>query len=152
MIKFFNETATITYRQDTSAIHVAFHGQGSRHDYRETICVAERIASIHQASAYVLEKHAFDDLSVDEYGRLLLKWIAQLDKKLNGYPLDIQQRVALFSPPAFSVSLNQYFRENAEVYFHTIYKVFASRERVNQFLKTKEAASRPYQINDGYGI
>ncbi len=134
MIKFFNETATITYQSGPSVVEIIFNGQGNIENYAETIQVAEGIAQTYRAYAFLLEKHRFDDIDTERFGRFLIQWFGQLNERTKQ-----KQRVALLVSPSFLSSLSHLLTdENLIVYPNVLYHVFTSADRVRRFLGQKE--------------
>ena len=74
----------------------------------------------HHSCAYLIEKKAFDNLSVQEYGNFSLQWMARLNAQAN----TCQSVAFLVLPSAFSPLLDYYHDQEIMEHDHVIYNVF----------------------------
>lgn len=146
MLKFFNDNATVIYQKDIATVQVTFNGSGSYEGYLETLRVAEGIGNLYYASAYLLEKRVFDDVSAEEFGRFFLQWLARLHDQAQDKPRRARQRVALLVPPsAFSVLLDHCLDQSGDDPFGITYKIFTSRDQAYQFVGSEPSGSTQIQ-------
>lgn len=135
MLKFFNETAIITYQPDTSIILVTFGDSENYDDYLETIQIAEGMAQVHGSVSYLIEKKDFNKLPIDRYGQFSTQWMGHLDAQSNA-----RQSVAWLVPAfAFSPLSDYYHRQEVSASYPLVaYNVFTSPEAGIQFLRATE--------------
>ena len=133
-MKFFNQSAIVNYVPNTGTVCISFGDTGEIDEYWETLRIAEGIAQMHRSRAYLIEKKAFTNITLSEYGSFLMQWISRLDSQWKG-----PQSVALRVPPPEYAALQQYAREyGISFYLNVSYEVCSSYEEGVHFLNSHQ--------------
>lgn len=77
MKRISNSHSTIKYNPIFDAIEVHFDDQGTVKTYYETMEDALNLALLEHVNRWIFVKSAFSDLSMDEFVRLLRKWVVK---------------------------------------------------------------------------
>lgn len=128
-MKFFNQAGAIVYQPFTSTVRITFGDTGTLNEYRETLRIAEGMAQLHRATAYLIEKESFDHLSVSEYGQFLMDWVAQLNNQWQSH-----RSIAFVVPPSAVSAVREECQNHFLSFVNIPYEIVTSYSEAVRFL------------------
>lgn len=81
MNKIMNNVCTIICNDFLNALEINFSKTGSLQEYNESMQLAMDLSIIHQINHWIVEKHDFNDLKLDNFLMLIFSWSKIVSKR-----------------------------------------------------------------------